>query len=68
MKALSSLFKPKQRRQHSAQNVEVRFLRLYSRWHETHDLTLRKRLFVKLRLLMREIPDFDIRNRFRQAF
>lgn len=49
-------------------DVEARFLRLYSRWHETHDLSLRKRLFVRLSLLMRQMPNFDLRSRFEQAF
>ncbi len=53
---------------HKASEVEARFLRLYSRWHETHDLTLRKRLFVRLSLLMRQMPNFDLRSRFNQAF
>lgn len=50
------------------QDVEARFLRLYSRWHETRDLTLRKKLFVRLRLLMKRMPNFDPRTRFEQAF
>lgn len=52
----------------SAKEVEARFLRLYSMWHETHDLTLRKRLLVKLNLLMRRVPDFNLRRSFEQAF
>lgn len=68
MKPFRCLFKPKGHRRYRAQDVEARFLRLYSRWHETHDLTIRKKLLVKLRLLTRQIPDFDIRSRFRQAF
>jgi hypothetical protein len=58
----------KKRRKANNQDLEARFLRLYSRWHETHDLTLRKRLFVKVKLLMRECPDFDLRSRFNHAF
>ena len=51
-----------------AKEVESRFLRLYSRWHETRDLTLRKRLFVRLRMLIKRMPNFDIRSRFEHAF
>jgi len=40
----------------------------YLKQIKTHDLTLRKRMFVKLRLLMRERPDFDIRSKFTEAF
>ena len=68
MKLLDGLFKAKRRRKHDVREVESRFLRLYSRWQETHDLTLRKRLFVRLRLVMREMPDFDLRSRFMDAF
>ncbi len=52
----------------SSEEVESRFLRLYSRWHETHDLTLRKKLFLRLKLVMREMPNFDIRRKFQNAF
>ena len=48
--------------------VEARFLRLYSRWHETRDLSVRKKLLVRLALLMRRMPNFDVRSRFEQAF
>ncbi|OGW87035.1 MAG: hypothetical protein A3C35_00735 [Omnitrophica bacterium RIFCSPHIGHO2_02_FULL_46_11] len=70
MKMFKQLFAPAPKRlQHkSSREVETRFLRLYSMWHETHDLTLRKRLYVKLRLVMRQIPNFDLRSRFQQAF
>lgn len=51
-----------------AKEVEARFLRLFSRWQETRDLTLRKRLFMRLRLLMRQVPNFNLRSRFEQAF
>ena len=70
MKMLKRLFSPAPHRPHqkNAREVEARFLRLYSMWHETHDLTLRKRLFVRLRLVMRQIPDFDLRRRFERAF
>ena len=56
---------PKRR---NSKEVEERFLRLYSMWHETHDLTVRKRLLVKLNLLMRRVPDFNLRRSFEQAF
>ena len=52
----------------ASKEIEARFLRLFSRWHETRDLTLRKRLFVRLRLLMRQMPNFDLRSRFELAF
>ena len=57
-------------RPHSKTNkeVEARFLRLYSMWHETHDLSLRKRLLVRLGIVMRRVPNFDLRSRFDQAF
>jgi len=50
------------------EEIEARFLRLYSRWHETRDLSLRKKLYVRLRLVMRQSPNFDLRARFQQAF
>lgn len=49
-------------------DVEAHFLKLYSIWHETHDLSLRKRLLVRLNKIMRRVPDYDIRRRFEQAF
>ena len=49
-------------------DVEAHFLKLYSVWHETHDLSLRKRLLVRLNKVMRRVPDYDIRRRFEQAF
>ena len=52
----------------SVQDAESRFLRLYSAWHETHDLSLRRRLYVRLRLIMRRMPNFDLRSRFQSAF
>lgn len=52
----------------SRKDVEARFLRLYSMWHETHDLSLRKRLFLRLGIVMRRMPNFDLRSRFDQAF
>jgi len=68
MRALSRLLAPPRARQKSDREVEERFLRLYSMWHETHDLSLRKRLLVRLNLLMREVPNFDIRRKFQNAF
>ncbi len=50
------------------QDVEARFLKLYSAWEETHDLSLRKRLLTRLNSVMRRVPDFDLRRRFEQAF
>ncbi len=52
----------------SRKDVEARFLRLYSMWHETHDLSLRKRLLVRLGIVMRRVPNFDLRSRFDHAF
>ncbi len=68
MSLLRGWLKPAKRPCPRASEVEARFLRLYSRWHETHDLSLRKRLFVRLSLLMRRMPNFDLRSRFEQAF
>ncbi len=65
---ISKLLKTRRRRVHRVEDVEARFLRLYSMWHETHDLSLRKRLLVRLSLIMRRVPDFDLRRRFEQAF
>lgn len=58
----------KHRRLRARRDEEVRFLKLYSMWHETHDLSLRKRLLMRLNVVMRRIPDFDLRRRFEQAF
>ncbi len=52
----------------SSKDVEARFLRLYSMWHETHDLSLRKRLLVRLGVVMRRMPNYDLRSRFDHAF
>ena len=68
MRALSRLLSRSRVRQSSARDVEARFLRLYSVWQETHDLTLRKRLLLRLNILMRRIPDFDLREKFEHAF
>jgi len=65
---ISKLLKARRIRVHRVEDVEARFLRLYSTWHETHDLSLRKRLLVRLSLIMRRVPDFDLRRRFEQAF
>ncbi len=64
---LSRVLKAKHGR-HQSREEEVRFLKLYSMWHETHDLSLRKRLLTRLNVVMRRIPDFDLRSRFDQAF
>lgn len=68
MSMLSRLLRPSRPRSRSSKDVEARFLRLYSMWHETHDLSLRKRLLVRLNLLMRKVPDFDLRRKFQNAF
>ena len=49
-------------------DVEARFLRLYSLWHETHDLSLRKKLMLRLCILMRYMPKWNLRGRFQHAF
>lgn len=67
MRVISKLLRSKPAR-FKREDVEARFLRLYSMWHETHDLSLKKRLLVRLNLVMRRIPDFDLRRRFEQAF
>ena len=68
MSLMKRFLKSGKRAPRKAADVEARFLRLYSQWHETHDLSLRKRLFVRLSLLMRRMPNFDLRSRFEQAF
>lgn len=68
MSMLRRFLKHGKKTNRSASEVEARFLRLYSQWHETHDLSLRKRLFVRLSILMRRMPNFDLRSRFEQAF
>ena len=68
MKLLNRMLGTRSPRRASVSDVEVRFLRLYSQWHETHDLSLRKRLLVRLNLVMRRMPNFNMRNRFKHAF
>ena len=65
---MSKLLKRKHASGIPKRDEEIRFLKLYSMWHETHDLSLRKRLLVRLNVVMRRIPDFDLRRRFEQAF
>ena len=65
---ISRLLKKRHKRTRITKDEEVRLLKLYSMWHETHDLSLRKRLLVRLNTVMRRIPDFDLRRRFEQAF
>ena len=48
--------------------LEQEFLRLYSKWHETHDQSLRKRMFMSLNRLMNFEPNFDFRKRLWAAF
>ncbi len=54
---------------HRAQTpmFEREFLRLYSRWHETHDQSLQKRIFMSLNRLLSSEPSFDFRERLWQA-
>lgn len=47
--------------------LESEFLRLYSKWHETHDQSLQQRMFMSLARLMRYVPTFDFRERLWQA-
>lgn len=70
MKMFNGLFEPGRapNRQPKIRDVEARFLKLYSKWHETHDLTLRKRLLIRLSLIMRRTPSFDLRSKFNHAF
>lgn len=49
-------------------DTESRFLRLYSQWQETHDLSLKRRLLLRLSLIRRRMPNFDLRTTFQQAF
>ena len=65
---ISRLLKRRHKRVIRSKDEEIRLLKLYSMWHETHDLSLRKRLLVRLKTVMRRIPDFDLRRRFEQAF
>ncbi len=68
MKMLARLFKSNSPRRHTKYHDEASFLKLYSVWQETHDLSLRKRLFSRLSVVMRRTPNFDLRRRFEQAF
>lgn len=68
MKTISRWFRLKRKHSCSGKEVEERFLRMYSMWHETHDLSLRKRLYVRLNRVMRTVPNFDLRRPFEQAF
>lgn len=47
--------------------LEGEFLRLYSRWHETHDQSLEQRMLMSLSRLMRCEPAFDFRERLWKA-
>ena len=68
MKVLERIFRSRRPRHQSRKAIEARFLRLYSAWHETHDLSLRRKLLVRLEILVRQIPHFDLRSRFKSAF
>lgn len=69
MKMFARLLEPERsHRQPKIKDVEARFLKLYSKWHETHDLTLRKRLLLRLSLITRRAPRFDLRSKFNHAF
>ncbi|OGW81110.1 MAG: hypothetical protein A3G33_10245 [Omnitrophica bacterium RIFCSPLOWO2_12_FULL_44_17] len=47
---------------------ETKLLRLYSKWQETRDVTLRKKVFMSLAALARRMPDYDLRRPFQNAF
>ncbi len=47
--------------------LESAFLRLYSKWHETHNHTLEKRMFMSLNRLIHSDPGYDFRKRLWQA-
>ena len=47
--------------------LEKEFLRLYSRWHETHDELLKRRMFQSIGRLLNSDPGFDFRKRLWQA-
>lgn len=68
MKALARWLRPARPRQGNVKQLEARFLRLYSLWHETHDLGMQKRLLIRLNIVMRRVPNFDLRSRFKHAF
>jgi hypothetical protein len=68
MKRLGRLFKKSRVSTASSSDIEARFMRLYSQWHETHDLMLRRKMFLRLNILMRRAPDFDMRRWFKHAF
>lgn len=57
-----------ERKRPSIADTEARFLRLYSQWQETHDLSLRRRLLLRLSIMRRRIPNFDLRGSFQNAF
>ena len=42
--------------------LERQFLRLYSRWHETHNLALEKQLMKSFNRLLQREPGFDFRQ------
>ena len=65
---LARLLRTGRPRQRNAKDLEARFLRLYSLWHETHDLSMQKRLLIRLNIVMRRKPSFDLRSRFQHAF
>lgn len=46
---------------------EREFLKLYSAWHETHDESIRRRLFMSFGRLMKSDPGFDFRQQIWQA-
>ena len=47
--------------------LEKQFLRLYSRWHETHNVFIQKKVFMSLQRLLDSAPGFDFRERLWQA-
>lgn len=47
--------------------LEKEFLKLYSKWHETHEHSLQKKVFMSLDQLLRNEPGFDFREQLWHA-
>ncbi len=47
--------------------LEKEFLKLYSKWHETHDHTLERKMFMSIERLLRHEPSFDFREQLWRA-
>ncbi|MBI4394745.1 MAG: hypothetical protein HY583_00965 [Candidatus Omnitrophica bacterium] len=68
MREFKPLLKSNSFHLHGRQSEEARLLALYSTWHETNDLNLKARFFNRLVVVLRRIPNFDLKRRFKQAF